>query len=222
METATQARTTATRLATVVATDPRPMVRAGLRAVLGVAPDVALQAVCPPAEALATIEEHLPAVLLVSVASSDDDPFALVAAATALHPSVAVLVLVDAASLVDLREAVAAGADSFLLSDSTPESLAAAVKTTARGERALSPEVAMTLASAWHDDPHEPGTRQLTSRELEVLTHMADGRTNQEVAEVLGLSPRTVKTHVQHLLAKLHAPDRTGAVATAFRLGLIR
>ena len=214
---------TQTRRATVVATDPRPIVRAGLRAVLGTADDVSLEAVCAPDDVLAAIEEHLPAVLVVSINGSEADPFQVVATAKALHPAMTVMVVTDATSVVDLREGVTAGADSFLLSDSTAEELAAGVVATARGDRAVSPAVAMQLASAWHEDPRARSAAQhLTPRELEVVTRLADGMTNQQIGEVLGLSARTVKTHVQNVLGKLDAPDRTGAVAKAFRLGLIR
>lgn len=212
-----------TRRATVVATDPRPVVRAGLQAVLGSRDEVALELVCAPEDVLAAIDEHLPAVLVVSISGGEADPFRLVATAKALHPALAVMVITDATSVVDLREGVAAGADSFLLSDATPSELADGVLATARGDRAVSPAVAMQLASAWHEDTRTRSTSQhLTPRELEVVTHLADGMTNQQIGEALGLSARTVKTHVQNVLGKLDAPDRTGAVAKAFRLGLIR
>lgn len=222
-EQATHSRGMQTRRATVVATDPRPVVRAGLRAVLGGSDEVSLDAVCAPDEVLDAIEEHLPAVLVVSISGTESDPFQVVATAKALHPAMSVLVVTDATSVVDLREGVTAGADSFLLSDSTPDELASGVLATARGERAVSPAVAMQLASAWHEDPRARSSAQhLTPRELEVVTRLADGMTNQQIGDALGLSARTVKTHVQNVLGKLDAPDRTGAVAKAFRMGLIR
>lgn len=222
-EHAESARGLTTRRATVVATDPRPVFRAGLLAVLGGSEDVALEAVCAPDEVVEAIDEHLPAVLVVSISGNESDPFQIVATAKALHPALHVMVVTDATSVVDLREGVTAGADSFLLSDSTPEELAAGVVATARGDRAVSPAVAMQLASAWHEDPRARSAQQhLTPRELEVVTRLADGMTNQQIGEALGLSARTIKTHVQNVLGKLDAPDRTGAVAKAFRLGLIR
>lgn len=211
------------RLATVVVSDVRPLVRAGLASILGAAEDVTLAEACDPGQVLDAIEQHLPSVLVVSVSATQADPFQVVATAKALHPGMRVLVITDATSVVDLREGVTAGADSFLLSDVSERELADGVVATARGDRAVSPEVAMQLAAAWHDDPRGgASTQHLTPRELEVVTRLADGMTNQQIGEVLGLSSRTVKTHVQNLLAKLDAPDRTGAVARAFRLGLIR
>lgn len=215
--------TAPSRLATVVACDVRPVVLAGLASILGAAEDVVLARACHPSEALAAIEQHLPSVLVASVSATQPDPFQVVATAKALHPGMRVLVLTDATSVVDLREGVTAGADSFLLSDVSAQELADGVLATARGDRAVSPDVAMQLAAAWHDDPRSgAANHHLTPRELEVVTHLADGLTNQQIGEALGLSARTVKTHVQNLLAKLDTPDRTGAVARAFRLGLIR
>lgn len=212
-----------TRRATVVATDPRPVSRAGLVSVLGSSDDVVLDVVCAPGELLAAIDEYLPAVLVVSLSGHEPDPFQIVATAKALHPALNVMIVTDTTSVVDLREAVTAGADSFLLSDSTADELAAAVVATARGDRAVSPAVAMQLAAAWHQDPRAGSAPQhLTPRELEVVTRLADGMTNQQIGQAMGLSARTVKTHVQNVRGKLDAPDRTGAVATAFRLGLIR
>lgn len=216
-------RPSSTRIATVVATDERPIVRAGLTVALGEQEGIQLEATCRPAEAITAVEQHLPAVLLVSVAGHDRDPFQVVATAKALHPALRVLVLTDAASVADLREGVAAGADSFLLSSTPVEEIADAVIATALGDRVVSPDVAMQLATAWHEDPSSStSAASLSPRELQVLALLAEGLTNQQIGEQLDLSARTVKTHVQNLLTKLDAPDRTGAVARAFRLGLIR
>ena len=210
------------RQATVVAVDARPIVRAGLEVLLGGAAVLDVQSVCGPEDASAAIEEHLPAVLVVSVGAEDPDPFQVVATAKALHPALHVLVLTDGSSVIDLREGVAAGADSFLLTTASLDEIADGVIATARGERAVSPAIAMQLALAWRDDRRSAGGSTLSARELEVVACMADGMTNQQVAEQLGLSARTVKTHVQNVLVKLDAADRTGAVATALRQGLIR
>lgn len=214
--------TPATRVATVVATDDRPLVRAGLAAVLAGRDGITVETVCRPTEAVTAVEEYLPAVLVVSVAAQDPDPFQVVATAKALHPALHVLVITEAASVADLREGVAAGADSFVLATMELDEIADAVVATARGDRVVSPEVALQLATAWHDDPQTASPTALSPRELQVLTLLAEGMTNQEIGHELGLSARTVKTHVQNLLGKLDAPDRTGAVARGFRLGIIR
>lgn len=201
--------------------DDRPLVRAGLEAVVG-AGDVDVTDSVPLGGIVQAVEEALPNVLVVAVRANDPDPFRVVATAKSLHPELRVLAIADAASVVDLREAVIAGVDSFLLSDASRGDIRDAVTATARGERVVSPEVAMQLAGSWRGDASSDEPAPLTPRELEVLQLLTEGLTNQEIGDRLGLSARTIKTHVQNLLSKLDVPDRTGAVARGFRLNLIR
>jgi DNA-binding NarL/FixJ family response regulator len=209
------------RTATVVAADDRPLVRAGLRAVLSGAVGVDLVADVALDRVVETVEHQLPSVLVTVTREHHPDPFRVVATVKALHPEMRVLAIADAASVIDLREAVVSGVDSFLLTDASERDISQAVTATARGERVVSPEVAMRLAGSWRPD-QQGGASSLTPRELHVLALLAEGLTNQEVGARLELSARTVKTHVQNLLGKLDVPDRTGAVARAFRMGLIR
>lgn len=211
----------ATRVAAVVATDDRPLLRAGLRAVLSDDDRVDLVAECSVDRLVQAVEQHGPAVVVATLRANDPDPFRAIATAKALSPETHVLVIADGASVIDLREAVIAGVDSFLLTTASEDDIRDAVSTTAAGERVVSPEVAMQLAGTWKQEREEAPASALTARELEVLQLLAEGLTNQEVAKRLGLSARTVKTHVQNLLAKLDVPDRTGAVARGFRLSLI-
>jgi DNA-binding NarL/FixJ family response regulator len=210
------------RTAVVVAADDRPVVRAGLRAVLTADDHLELRAAVPLRHLTEAIERHLPNVIVIAVRENHPDPFRPVATAKALHPECRVLVIADVASVVDLREAVLAGVDSFLLSDATEDDIREGARATARGDRVVSPEVAMQLAGAWRGDSALSDESPLTPRELEVLQLLAEGLTNQEIGGRLDLSARTIKTHVQNLLAKLDVPDRTGAVARGFRMGLIR
>ncbi|MEX1178506.1 MAG: response regulator transcription factor [Nitriliruptor sp.] len=206
---------------TVLVADSRPVVRAGLAAILGGA-DVALSGECGLEETVERVTAEQPDVLVVGLREDDPETFRVVATAKAIHDDLHALVVADGATVIDLREAVIAGVDSFLLSTVAAEDLRDAVERTARGERIVSPSIAMQLAGSWRQEPRESGASALTARELEVLQLLAEGLTNQQVGTRLGLSARTVKTHVQNLLVKLDVPDRTGAVARAFRLGLIR
>ncbi len=205
--------------ATVLICDARPVVRAGLRAVLG---DLDLVGDCDLDRAAEHLERLEPTILVAGLRDDDPATFRAIAAAKNAHDGLRVLVVADAATVIDLREAVIAGVDSFLLSSAPVDELRDGVVRTARGERIVSPSIAMQLAGSWRGEPREPGASALTPRELEVLQLLAEGLTNQQVGSRLGLSGRTVKTHVQNLLGKLDVPDRTGAVARAFRLGLIR
>ena len=203
----------------VLVCDARPVVRAGLSSVLQ---DAGLVAEGDFASALDLLDEHAPTVLVVGLRIDDPETFRVAASAKAARPDLKVLVVADGATVIDLREAVIAGVDSFLLTSAPTGELREAVSRTARGERIISPSIAMQLAGTWRQEPRESGASALSPRELEVLQLLAEGLTNQQVGVRLGLSGRTVKTHVQNLLIKLDVPDRTGAVARGFRLGLIR
>jgi DNA-binding NarL/FixJ family response regulator len=218
---ASAAEASAPATTTVLVADGRPVMRAGLATVLGSA-DVELAGECSLEQTVERVTAERPDVLVVGLREDDPETFRVVATAKAVHEELHALVVADGATVIDLREAVIAGVDSFLLSSVTAEDLRDAVERTARGERIVSPSIAMQLAGSWRQEPRDSGASALTARELEVLQLLAEGLTNQQVGSRLGLSARTVKTHVQNLLVKLDVPDRTGAVARAFRLGLIR
>ncbi len=206
-----------TRTAVVAAS--RPLVRAGLEAITSAgAVDVA--AAADPSSLVAAVTEHQPDLVIVAITEADDDPYSEIARLMSIHPGCRVLALTEAASVIELREAIVAGVQSLLLADVTVTELQDAIAATADGTRVLAPEVAIQLAGSWATEPAN-GEAQLTARELQVLQHLAEGMTNAQVAAELDLSPRTVKTHVQNLLVKLDTPDRTGAVAQGFRRGLI-
>jgi DNA-binding NarL/FixJ family response regulator len=203
-------------------TDSRPLVRAGLLQVLSEGDALDDLSASGFDAAVETIEAERPDVLVIGLRDDDPQTFRLVAAAKTVHEDLRVMVVADSVTVIDLREAVIAGVDSFLLSTSTAEELRDGVLRTARGERIVSPTIAMQLAGTWRNEPPDVSASALTPREIEVLQLLAEGLTNQQVGSRLGLSARTIKTHVQNLLVKLDVPDRTGAVARAFRLGLIR
>lgn len=208
--------------ASVLVADSRPVVRAGLLALLTETGELTSLGEVDLDEAAERIEQEPPDVLVSGLRDDDPRTFRMVAAAKSLHEDLRVMVVADSVTVIDLREAVIAGVDSFLLSTSQPQDLRDAVLQTAHGERVVSPTIAMQLAGAWRNEPTDASASALTPREIEVLQLLAEGMTNQQVGSRLGLSARTIKTHVQNLLVKLDVPDRTGAVARAFRLGLIR
>lgn len=131
-----------------------------------------------------------------------------------------------------LFDAMDAGASGFLLKNAEPEMLVTAVHQVAAGHGLLSPEVTLKLiqrgtGAGAGADSAEPTTEAqqletLTERERQVLTELAQGKNNQEIAAVLSLSEATVKTHLSNLLAKLHLRDRVQGVLFAHRAGLIQ
>ncbi|MER8025468.1 response regulator transcription factor [Glutamicibacter protophormiae] len=128
-----------------------------------------------------------------------------------------------------LFDALDAGASGFLLKNTDPETLITAVHQVAAGHGLLSPEVTLKLirrrslpADAAPGGEGKDLLSALTERELQVLTELAKGKNNQEIAAALSLSEATVKTHLSNLLAKLHLRDRVQGVLFAHRLGLIQ
>jgi DNA-binding NarL/FixJ family response regulator len=123
--------------------------------------------------------------------------------------------------------ALRAGASGFLLKNTPPEQLAEAVRVVSRGDALIAPEVTRSLIEAFARTPDSstPAPAQLrntlTLREIEVLTLLARGVSNAEIADTLFVSEATVKTHVSHILTKLGLRDRTQAVVLAFESGLV-
>ena len=120
--------------------------------------------------------------------------------------------------------AIRAGALSYLLKDIDPDALAEAIKRAHAGEAALNPRVASRMikeVQGVRDAKVNPFT-ELTDREMEVLQLVAGGNSNKEIAELLVISERTVKSHVSNLLGKLHLADRTQAAVFAWREGIVR
>ncbi|TVR35201.1 MAG: DNA-binding response regulator [Nitriliruptor sp.] len=198
--------------------DDRPVVRAGLVALLHPFTVVDAVAMADLVDALLDTDAQL---LVAGVRDDQPAAFQAIAKATTRRPELRVLVVANSASVIELREAVIAGVDSFLLMGVGTQELHQAVRQTAAGERVIAPSIAMQLASSWSSEPSRTGAAAVTERELEVLRLVAEGLTNDQISDRLELPSRTVKTHVQNVLAKLEVPDRTAAVARALRLGLI-
>jgi DNA-binding NarL/FixJ family response regulator len=124
-------------------------------------------------------------------------------------------------------DALRAGASGFLLKSAPPRELAGAIRTVADGDALLAPEITRAMIEDYVQRPR-PGAATpdvltvLTPRELEVLGHIARGRSNTEIAAQLFLSEPTVKTHVTRILAKLRLRDRVHAVVLAYECGLVR
>ncbi|MBT8208660.1 MAG: response regulator transcription factor [Acidimicrobiales bacterium] len=119
--------------------------------------------------------------------------------------------------------AIVAGASGFLLKDASATSLLDAIRAVAAGDVAIAPSLVRTVVQQARNSPRVrevPGIDELTERELEVLQHLAAGRSNAEIAEQLYLSEATVKTHLSRVLAKLGVRDRVQAVIAAFAAGI--
>lgn len=115
---------------------------------------------------------------------------------------------------------IKAGALSYLLKDTSSQALVAAVRAAARGESMLHPMVAARVLREMQHQGQSP-LNELTPRELDVLTRIARGRSNHEIASELSIGEQTVKTHVSNILSKLHLADRTQAAIYALQKRLV-
>ena len=141
----------------------------------------------------------------------------------AVAPTVNVLVLTISADERHVMDAIIAGASGYLLKDASVEEIAAGVRAAAAGESLISPRIAKQLLDTLRGraaDEERPGQADLSERELEILRLLAQGRDNDEIAEALVISPRTVKNHVSSILTKLQMENRVQAAVYAVRRGL--
>lgn len=197
----------------LVVCDARPIARAGL-AVL--CTELGPVRTCSPDTLAATLDDGPCDVIVVGVGGDAEarfDPVIEVGGQRGL-PCVALLDRLDEA---ELHAAVVAGALGVVACDAEPEVVRDIVLRVRSGER-----VAPSFDGGGPLGPTPGPERPLRPVELKVLELMADGLTNEAIAERLGIAPRTVKTHVQNLIVRLAARDRTSVVARALRLGLIR
>ncbi len=132
-----------------------------------------------------------------------------------------VLMLTISKNDEDLFGAITAGADGYLLKNSTPEELSSAIIKVHEGMSVLAPEITRQVLKAVNVDRSGSEDRGLSSREMEVLECLAQGMTTSQISSGLFISDNTVKTHVRHILEKLEASNRAEAVSKAVQLGLI-
>lgn len=199
--------------------DDHPVVRAGLRAVLTVEPDIEVVGEASSAEEAIQVVGSTPADLVLmdlqfgGKLDGADATRAILAADSAPH----VLILTNYDTDADILGAVEAGASGYLLKDAPPDELLAAVRAAAAGQSALAPAITSRLLQRVRTS-----SISLSARELEVLTLVADGKSNADVAAELFLGETTVKTHLVHIFDKLGVGSRTAAVNAARQSGLLR
>jgi DNA-binding NarL/FixJ family response regulator len=222
-----------TRTVRVLLVDDQPLLRTGFRLILEAEPDIAVVGEAGDgAVAVEMTRAMLPDVVLMDIRMPGVDDIEatrrIIREGAASHdPRVLILTTFDLDEYV--IEAVRAGASGFLLKDSPPEDLVQAIRIVADGDAIVAPSVTRRLLDkfatrlpAVRDASPPPGLDTLTEREREVLTHVARGQSNAEIARELVVSETTVKTHVGNVLAKLGLRDRVQAVVYAYETGLSR
>jgi NarL family two-component system response regulator LiaR len=211
----------------IVIADDHILVRQGIRAFLETVDDLRIVGEADSADSVATICEKLkPDVALVDLVM----PGGGVEATRSLRagsPATQVMILTSFEDEQKIVDAIQAGALSYLLKDADADTLAEAVRRTARGESVLHPRIAARLLRTVRqpdvkEDPAAAALDRLSQRESEVLGLMADGLSNQQIAQRMGIGEKTVKTHVSNVLGKLGLTDRTQAAVFAWRVGIKR
>jgi DNA-binding NarL/FixJ family response regulator len=209
--------------------DDQALVRVGLRMILDEQPDIEVVGEASDgAEAVAAARTLEADVVLMDIRmagmSGLDAARQLASAGDRRAPRVLILTTFDLDEYID--EALSIGTSGFVLKSASPEELVSAVRAVAAGQAFLAPSVTRRVIEAFARrrvrlarEPDELAT--LTEREREVLRYLARGLSNREIAGALGVSETTVRTHVGHLLMKLHLRDRTQAVVLAYERGVV-
>jgi DNA-binding NarL/FixJ family response regulator len=211
---------------TVLLVDDQPLVRAGLRTILHEEADIkVIGEAADGGEAIVVAARLRPDVILMDVRMPRVDGLEATRRINASDspPRVVILTTFDLDEYV--YEALKAGACGFLLKDAGADELVRAVRVAAAGDALLAPSVTRRLIARFSgrvvDRAQAAGLKSLTDREREVLSLIARGMSNGEIAEKLFLGETTVKTHVAHLLDKLDLRDRVQAVVVAYESGLV-
>jgi DNA-binding NarL/FixJ family response regulator len=199
---------------TVLLVDDHLVVRAGLRSLLDSQPDISVVAEAGNGhDAVSAAVEHFPDVVMMDLALGEGpDGIAAIRGIRRQRPKQAVLVFTTYDSDADIVRAVDAGAMGYLLKDSAPEEIFAALRGAVAGRSVMSPPVASRLFQQMQN-PQEA----LTPREAELLSLLVEGLSNKELGRRLFISEATVKTHLAHIYAKLGVESRSAAIAMALR-----
>lgn len=208
----------------VLIADDHAIVREGLRALIETEPHMELVAeAADGVEAVQKACELKPDVILLDLMMPRKNGIAAIKEIKQENPEARILVLTSFAEDELVFPAIKAGALGYLLKDSSPQELLQAIRNVHHGESSLHPTIARKLIGELHHPPSLPPTPEpLTEREVQVLNLVAQGLSNQEIAEVLSVSERTVRTHVSNILNKLHLANRTQATLFALREGLAK
>lgn len=206
----------------VLVVDDHAIIRKGIRAVLDLEPDVNLVGEAATGAQAITLEKELhPDVILMDLVMPEMDGIATIKQIKKQRPEARILVLTNFAGEEMIFPAIKAGAIGYHLKDSSPEALIEAMRQVNQGVVSLHPSIAKKVLEEFHhSDKEQLSEEPLTQRELEVLHLIAQGLENRKIAEQLGISEATVRTHVSNILGKLHLASRTQAALYALREGL--
>jgi DNA-binding NarL/FixJ family response regulator len=199
----------------ILSVDDHPLLREGIAAVINSQQDMQVIADASSAQdALQQFRKHRPDVTLMDLRLPDKSGIDTMIAIRTEFPEARVIILTTFEGDVEIQRALEAGARAYLLKSMPPKELVEAIRQVHAGKKRVPPQLAAQLAEHMSDEA-------LTTREIEVLSQIAEGNRNRDIGEKLFITEETVKVHIKHIMEKLGASDRTQAVAIAIRRGII-
>jgi DNA-binding NarL/FixJ family response regulator len=199
----------------VFSVDDHPLLREGLAAIINNQPDMVLVAQASNAqEAVQEFRKHQPDVTLMDLRLPDKSGIDALIAVRTEFPDARVIILTTFEGDVEIQRALEAGARGYMLKSMPPKELVEVIRQVHAGKKRIPAQLAARLAEHLSDE-------DLTPREIEVLSQIAGGNRNRDIAGKLFITEETVKVHIKHIMEKLGASDRTQAVAIGLRRGII-
>jgi DNA-binding NarL/FixJ family response regulator len=205
--------------------DDHPVTREGLRTLLELSGDDAVVVVGEAGsgeEAVEQVVQLEPDVVFMDVRMPGISGIEATKQIRKAHPATKVILITIDESRGAISEAIQAGVSGYLLKDASADALVDAAKQAVEGRAVIHPQLTKTFIEEVQHVEDAPTTTPLSKREREILQMVANGSTTKEVARDLGISPHTVKTHLERIFEKLGANDRAQAVAIAIRTGLVQ
>lgn len=201
---------------TVMVVDDHPLMRVGITAIINARPDMTVVAQAETGEeSVLLFQRYQPDVTLMDLRLPGKmGGVEAIAAVRSSYPNARFIVVTTYEGDVDIHRALEAGAQGYVIKGMPYQTLVEALQKVHAGRRFVPPPVARALASRMPDS-------DLSSREMEVLQLLMNGKKNKDIANLLGITEATVKSHVSAILMRLNVSDRTEAVVTALRRGLV-
>ena len=206
----------------ILIVDDHPVTREGLHAALDLANDVVVVGEAESGEAaIDKAGELTPDIVFMDVRMPGMNGIEATKAIRETSPSTRVILFTVDESRASIGEAIQAGGSGYLLKDASAEELVKAARLAMEGKAVIHPQLTRAFIEEVQFADKRPDVPALSAREKEILQKVAYGATTKEVAHDLGISPHTVKTHLERIFEKLGANDRAQAVAIAIRSGLV-